>query len=153
MTIKADNELKSPFRYVLKAILLSLIDSVIAYLGFVYIPYMVLSSLISNIPMPHSVFYGGFIAFFFIYFVDRVSSRTPMRILISMLQGVIILYIFLSVLRGGIVTGKIEYHGTRIYYEADIRLVLYPIVAFGFIVPLLTSIVGFIESRIKKEEM
>ncbi|MCD6503069.1 MAG: hypothetical protein DRN30_00025 [Thermoplasmata archaeon] len=148
-----DKEVRSPLRTVVKALVLALVDSTIAYLGFVYIPYMVLSLFVENIPMPHTVFYGGFVAFFFIYFVDRVSGRTPMRILVLMFQGVIILYVFLSVLKGGIVSGYIEYQGTSIYYEADIRLVLYPIVAFGFVVPLLTSIIAFVESKIVRQEV
>ena len=146
-------EIKSPFRSVLKAFFLAIVDSAIAYLGFVYIPYTVLSSFIENIPMPKAVFYGGFIAFFVIYFVDRLSARTPIRVLVSMLQGIVILYIFLSVLKGGIVSGQIEYQGTVVKYEADIRLVLYPIVAFGFVIPLLTSVISFVEGKIRREEM
>jgi len=143
---------KNPMKVILYAAFMAILNTLVIYAVFVVIPYFLMKTFFEQIPGSTSSIYYGPLAFFVLYFIDNLAKKTPIRLIISMFQGVIILYILLSLLGGGILTGTITFEGLEIEYVADIRTIVYILAAFGFILPIMVSIVSYVEGRIKDTE-
>ena len=143
---------KNPLKVVLYAIVMAILNTLIVYAVFVAIPYFLMNMFFEQIPGSTSSLYYGPLALFFLYFIDNLSRKTPIKLIVSMFQGVLILYILLSFLGGGIITGTLDVEGLEINYVADIRTIAYLLAAFGFILPILVSVISYIEGRIRDSE-
>jgi len=143
---------KNPLKVGLYAAFMAILNTLVIYAVFVVIPYFLMKTFFEQIPgSTSSIYYGPFV-FFMLYFIDNLAKKTPIKLIISMFQGVMILYILLSLLGGGILTGTITFEGLEIEYVADIRTIVYLLAAFGFILPIVVSVVSYVEGRIKDTE-
>ncbi len=152
---------QSPLLRVVEAAIYGLAEAVLMYLGFIYLPTLLIKSLvlgyspgIVNTILSSAFEESGGVIFvlFCLNFAYYLIRKTPIRLLFILGENVTILYFLLKFLGNGVIRKTTSYSGYLVTFQVNMKGILIVLVVFAFLIPMIGNLISYVEAEENKVE-
>ncbi len=140
----------------LEAVVYGAVEAVLMYLGFIYLPTLLIKSLVigyspgflNNVLGSAFEESGGVIFILFcLNFAYYLIRRTPIRLLFILGENLTILYFLLKYMGNGVIKKTMSYSGYLVTFQVDMKGILIVLVVFAFLVPMIGNLISYVEAE------